>query len=423
MLTYSNDIHERGKILADSMRARQELDRFLDEGLKNAIIHENPALPEEMQQMAAVSEAIRQVGELRKMKGIIMCDEDEAILSSDLGEGFRPAFLTEKNIRFLPKERRLAMAKSLLKIMKRLSDKEIYPGVINLDALVYDESGSSDEIFLSRVSRFQLGKLRQTWNETIDEDYVEDNLALSAAYPFFDRTCQNVATARLINRLIRDSRLTEELNDDDDHSPENLSELLEDMEEELLHPVTVRTGVWIVYPDLYQSGDPQRLVQQTALVNNLLRSCAQGTEDRPLSVNYIWCGRNRDMRGGSGGVCSTGMKRFDGTFLPYLEWSAEPSEDDSHLMMAYVAAEYEMLHSDFDRKLLLILAPYQKDHDSTYILNTCGNSDGRNAFALLYNSQCMWNGVCSGVNLFNTDDETALRILHDRIASLVAADV
>ena len=425
MLTYPRDSDETRRLFEQNVRERMELNRYLDEALKSSIIRDAAVLSDAMREMAPISEAIRQVADLKSMKGILIADTEEAILSSVQVEHFRPAFLTDEKIRFLPKKRRIAMAQSLLKIMQRLSEKEIFPGVIRPNAVVYDESGVSDEVFLSRISLFQLGKLRQTWTDDSDENYIEDNYPLNAMYPFFDQTHQNVANARLINRLIRDSRLTSELEDDDDHSPESLSELLTEMEEELLRPATVRTGVWIVYPDLTFSGDPQRLTLQTALLNNLLLSSVPRGSGCQLSVNYIRCGSACDIRGGSGAVCSTGMKRFDGTFLPYLDWSGDLSGDlsgdRSKLMLAYVAAEYEMTHSDFDRKLLLILAPTKKDFDISCILNYNADS-GENACAVLYDSQCDW-GLQRVSYAFKTDEREGLRLLRDRISSIVAPDV
>lgn len=410
MLSYSDDRDHRDNLLCSSLAERMPLDFLLDRQLKDMIIHRPSELPKELLNTKPIAEAVRQVGILRNMAGIVLADNEKELAEADFEGEYKPAFLCESQCRRIPKSRRIAMARSLLEIMCELEENGIYPGIVGLSAMVYDKSGASDRVYLACVSRFQLGLLRQTWEGT-DEENFKDYLAMTVQYPFFDSECQHVAYARLINRLINDKRLAEAL-DEDDNCPDRILQLLDDMQCELLHTSARRTGVWVILSDSRNYMDSTGYVEEIALINTMLLSVAPNTEDNPLLINYLSCGRSCDMRGGSGTVFSTGLRRFDGTVIPYVLYPQSSSIPGRNLMNAFVAAEYEMQHSHCDTKLLFLLAPSIKDDAISLIINSCRESDISNSFVVLLGDHCDWDRTVEKENIFSTvegqDDLCAL---------------
>lgn len=426
MLTYPVDKQEITDLLTTFLRERMQLDRFLDDNLKKKLIFDRSNFPKKLIQMQVVSEADRQINALRHTEGIVFADSEKELAEASFEEGYRAEYLTETKLGRIPKSRRVAMARSMLEIFIRLNEEKIYPGIINLNALVTDGSDTSDSVYLSRVTRFQLGRFRQSWEEIADEKYSEDNSALGAWFPFFDEVCQNIAYARLLARIVRDERLTAELESPEVFSPEDLLETLNDMAPEILKPRIKKIGVWVISSDALSSMDSLRYSEEIALLNTILLSASANTEESPLYINYYWCGRESDLRGGSGAVCSTGMRRFDGTYIPYVPYYKPRRSEEvitgKNMLKAFVSAEYELSRSDFDKKLLVLLAPRETDNNISRAIEICLNSEISDRFLVLFDQKCNWTTTGEGTHLLNTSNPSDLNTLYSRICSIVGAE-
>ena len=87
MLSYSDDRDHRDNLLCSSLAERMPLDFLLDRQLKDMIIHRPSELPKELLNTKPIAEAVRQVGILRNMAGIVLADNEKELAEADF-EGY-----------------------------------------------------------------------------------------------------------------------------------------------------------------------------------------------------------------------------------------------------------------------------------------------------------------------------------------------
>ena len=433
MLCYPNKPLIENDALTEKMRQRRGIDQFIDRWFKEKLISENENEIENVKKALAgegdnvFDDAKHQIHILRHMNGIVFARTEEELVQLTLSEetfpeGYQPCFLSADSLKKIPFERRLLMAQSLLLILRELEKEEIFPGIMDIQALVYDSGGTFHNLYLSHPADFQLGAFSQTWCRNDEADCFED-IKGQLNNPFFDETCQSVANARIIRQLIQNEAFTRILEKNAYASVSELDELLGDFLEKMANRQPPSVGIWILASDCENRMNAERYMQQAVLLNQLIEVNRVGSECR-VFTNYVWCSRHHDRHSMTDAVCATGMRPFDRSWIPDIPYPL-PDETESertkdrHIPLAFAAAEYGIFHESFDKKLLLLLLPDQVDLSITWTLNQCGNPSFPAELFGLDGGSRSWMQTASisdgKKHIFNTDDRTELAELHEAL--------
>ena len=148
------------------------------------------------------------------------------ISNKPLLPNYQTAHLNSDVLRNMSTLTRIRMALKVLDILRELEQERIFPGAINLNAVVYDMSFRYPNIYLGSVTKYQVGCLRQLFPV---EGY-DPNVDLPL---YFDSRMQHIANARLVISILtpcgddlqimkRDDPLLLFLRLADDYSPDEL---------------------------------------------------------------------------------------------------------------------------------------------------------------------------------------------------------
>lgn len=405
--------------LFDFYAQRRDMDAAIDEALKQkalarAVGHADAPsddLPEELESVIEQAEQLLAIG------GIWLEERGGAAAKQAAVSRLSP-----EAWRRIPTRKRVEMACQMLQTLDALEAAEIYPGPLPVTSL-FIGGDTSDVLLLGDVIHFQLGCLKYTWPLHDNSDDFE----VAYRYPFFDRTLQRTANARLILRLFEDcpcaAVLQRTLSDKKAYAPQELASVIRDIVQPPSAPISApvhadgTVGICVLAAPCSAAAAAEQYVRQIALINNAVAAAMRGSS-RAVSAAYAWCGRDCDVSGGIGKANVRAFRRFDRGYIPNIQYPslADPSQlgSDGNFKHAYIAAESMLRLSGCSQKLLFILLP-DSSQSGSWVINRANElkDTGTAVFYLCENNRQMWR---SGIN---TKDEKALRQLFNDIARLI----
>ena len=317
-----------------------------------------------------------------------------------LPDGYEPSRLSADALRTMPLERRVFIARSLLAILDDLENHGIFPGPIDLNAVIYDGSGSYEAIYLGSVPKFQIGILHHSFS-----DHIGDTLSKFIT-TCVDRRIQHISDARIVLCILaasEDECRAEDLDNADSACqdvirilrgqdilpPYRINSLIADKvllpsrvdtpqsdsrpEAETPPPVSKQrpkrkfiggdVGLCIVTPPCSAAHETELCLKQITFVQSAAALAFRNKKG--VKTAYVWANTPDDTLAGSGKCGHTAFLSFDTPYLPPI--TEDTKRDMSYFKHAFIAGDIISRRSRLKKVLMVVLLPDVKSYDANWV--------------------------------------------------------